>query len=158
MQTYISTLAGCSWELGWGSREVWGERDLEKMVGWLGRHCVEKLERVLRVPSAKYRSNWRSGRLNGTGMVPLPAQSTSVWDPSIACPTKVEIECARQCPASCRVDEGGGQCRPSVLVNWRRAQTRETSDGQGTRLLAQEHAGAHRQSAMTEPQVPEITY
>jgi hypothetical protein len=43
-----------------------------------------------------YRSNWRSGRLSGTGTVPLPSQSTLVWDPGIACPTMVEIECARQ--------------------------------------------------------------
>jgi hypothetical protein len=42
MQTYISTLMDAARSWGWGSRKVWGVRDLEKMVGCPGRHCVEK--------------------------------------------------------------------------------------------------------------------
>jgi hypothetical protein len=80
-----------------GLPEKCGERC--EWNGWSAVHAAIAVEKFFVAglsrppPPSPYRSNWRSGRLSGTGTVPLPSQSTLVWDPGIACPTMVGIEC-----------------------------------------------------------------
>lgn len=127
MQAYISTLMDAA-------GEVWGDTRFGK-DGRLSRppSCggVESAFFVAGPPLLRRRLCRTLTQAHASAI--CPQYGTPQGTNRASSTNKVEIECARQCPASCHVRSArGGQCRVGGLSTGIKP---ENSGGQGTRLL-----------------------